>query len=48
MKTMLRGKLKSLSNLIKILERSKTRNLRTYLKALEEKETNTPNNNRQQ
>jgi hypothetical protein len=48
MKPALRGKVISLSALKKKLERSYTSNLTAYLRALEQKEANTPKRNRRQ
>ena len=45
---MLRGKSIALSILIKKLERSYINNLTAYLRALEQKEANTPKRNRRQ
>ena len=48
MKAMLRGKLKALSASKKKLERAYTSSLTAYLKALEQKEANSPKRRRQQ
>jgi hypothetical protein len=48
MKAMVRGKLISLSASKKKLERAYTSSLRAYLKALQQKEANTPKRSRQQ
>ena len=48
MKAFLRGKLITLSASKRILERAHTSNLIVHLKALEEKEANTPKRNRWQ
>jgi hypothetical protein len=48
MKVVLKGKLIATSVFIKILERAHTSNLIVHLKALEEKEANTPKSNRWQ
>ena len=48
MKAVLRGKLIALSASIKKLERSYTSNLTVHLKALEQKEANTPKRSRRQ
>ena len=48
MKTVLRRKFIALSTFIKKLERSYTRNLTVYLKAVKEKEANTPKRSRWQ
>ena len=48
MKAVLKGKFIALSAFIKKLERSHTSNLTAHLKALEQKEANTPKRSRQQ
>jgi 5'-3' exonuclease len=48
MRAMLRGKFIALCAFIKKLERLNTSNLTVHLKALEQKEANTPKRNRQQ
>jgi hypothetical protein len=48
MKTVLRGKFIALSAFIKKLKRSHNSNLTAHLKALEQKETNTPQESRHQ
>ena len=48
MKSVVRGKFIALSVLIKKLEKLYTSNLTAHLKALEQKEANTPNRNRLQ
>jgi hypothetical protein len=48
MKAVLRGKFVALSDLVKKMERSYTSNLTAHLRALEQKEANTPVRNRQQ
>jgi hypothetical protein len=47
MKAMLRGKFTALSALVKKWERSFTNNLTAYLRALEQKEANSPKRGRQ-
>ena len=46
MKAVLKGKFIALSALVKKLERSYTSNLRTHLRALEQKEANSPKRRR--
>ena len=48
MKALLRGKFIALSALVKKMERSYTNNLTAYLRALEQKEANSPNRSRRQ
>jgi hypothetical protein len=48
MKAVLRGKFIALSALVKKLERSYTSNLRAQLKALQQKEANTPKKSRRE
>ena len=48
MKAVLRGKFIELSALVKKLERSYTNNLTAHLRALEQKETNSPKRSRRQ
>ena len=48
MKAVLRGKFIALSALVKKLEISYTNNLTAYLRALEQKESNSPKRNRRQ
>ena len=48
MKVVLRGKFIALSDLVKKLERSYTNNLITNLRALEQKEANSPKRSRRQ
>jgi hypothetical protein len=48
MKVVIRGKFMAISDLVKILERSYTSNLTAYLKALVQKELNTPKRCRMQ
>jgi hypothetical protein len=48
MKSLLNGNFIALSTFIKQLESSHTNNLKVYLKALEQKEANTPKRNRWQ
>jgi hypothetical protein len=48
MKAVLRGKFITLSTLVKKLERSYTNNLTTHLRALEQKEANSPKRSRRQ
>jgi hypothetical protein len=48
MKAVLRGKFIALSTLVKELGRSYTSNFTAHLRALEQKEANTPKRNRQQ
>jgi hypothetical protein len=48
MKTVLRGKVIELSVLIKKLERSYTMKLTAHLRAIEQKDTNTPKRSRRQ
>ena len=48
MKAVLRGKFIALTALVKQLERSYTNNLAAHLRALEQKEANSPKSSRQQ
>jgi hypothetical protein len=48
MKAVLRGKFIAISALVKKLERSYTNNLTAHLRALEQKDTNSPKRNRRQ